>query len=78
MAGSTTSETQRSAPRKRGGAGASEPAGPQPCSACRASGRVLAGRGETHESLPCPWCRGTGTWEPGYDAQSGEFIAAAD
>lgn len=47
-----------------------EAAGPQPCSACRATGRVLANRGGEQVSVACPWCQGTGQWEPGYDAQA--------
>ncbi len=47
-----------------------EPAGPQPCSACRATGRVFANRAGEQISVNCPWCQGTGSWEPGYDAQA--------
>lgn len=50
---------------------------PQPCSACRGTGRVLAGKGEAQESLPCPWCKGTGDWVPGYDAQAAR-VASGD
>jgi DnaJ-class molecular chaperone len=45
------------------------PPPPQPCAPCRASGRVLSNLGGEQHELPCPWCGGTGTWEPGRDAQ---------
>lgn len=54
-----------------------EPAGPQPCSACRATGKVFATRGEEQVSVACPWCGGTGTWEPGVDAQAAGVFPGA-
>ena len=54
-----------------------EPAGPQPCSACRATGRVFANREDGQISVPCPWCQGSGQWEPGYDAQAAAVHPAA-
>lgn len=53
------------------------PAGPQPCSACRATGRVFANRAGEQIQVDCPWCAGTGTWEPGIDAQAAGVYPAA-
>ncbi len=53
------------------------PTGPQPCSPCRATGKVFATRGEEQVSVACPWCQGTGTWEPGYDAQAAGVFPGA-
>jgi DnaJ-class molecular chaperone len=53
------------------------PVGPQPCSACRATGRVFATRSGEQTSLPCPWCQGSGEWEPGFDAQAGAAVEAS-
>lgn len=54
-----------------------EAAGPQPCSACRATGRVFANRDGGQIDVPCPWCQGTGEWQPGYDAQAAGTHPAA-
>lgn len=62
---------------QRRGAKEPEPAGPQPCSACRATGKVFAGRDEDQVQVACPWCQGTGQWEPGYDAQAAAVFPAA-
>ena len=39
------------------------------CTPCRGTGRVTSAlRGEQHE-VTCPWCGGTGRFQPGRDAQ---------
>lgn len=64
--------------RRPARAKAPEPeAGPQPCSACRATGRVFANRAGEQVSVDCPWCAGTGTWEPGTDAQAAGIFPGA-
>lgn len=50
---------------------------PQPCDACRATGKVFAARGGEQVSVDCPWCRGTAVWEPGYDAQAAGVFPGA-
>ena len=54
-----------------------EVVGPQPCSACRATGKVFANRAEEQISVDCPWCTGTGQWEPGLDAQAAGIYPGA-
>jgi len=53
------------------------PVGPQPCNVCRATGKVFAMRGEELVPVDCPWCQGSGTWEPGHDAQAAGVHSAA-
>lgn len=53
------------------------PAGPQPCSACRATGRVFANRAGEQITVDCPWCQGSGSWEPGFDAQAAGVYPSA-
>jgi DnaJ-class molecular chaperone len=40
------------------------------CTACRGTGTVISGLGGTPHEVSCPWCGGTGRFEPGRDAQS--------
>ena len=47
-----------------------EPAEPQPCPACRATGKVISNLGGSPSTVDCPWCDGTGTLIPGHDAQA--------
>jgi DnaJ-class molecular chaperone len=63
-----TTDTPRSG--SNGGKKDAEPVGPQPCSACRATGNVFANRAEEQISVACPWCEGSGQWSPGLDAQA--------
>ncbi|HEX6390155.1 MAG TPA: hypothetical protein VFZ89_11920 [Solirubrobacteraceae bacterium] len=42
---------------------------PQPCLACRETGKVISGLGGTNQQVTCPWCEGTGRIEPGHNAQ---------
>jgi DnaJ-class molecular chaperone len=39
------------------------------CTACRGTGTVISGLGGTQHEITCPWCEGTGRFEPGRDAQ---------
>jgi DnaJ-class molecular chaperone len=39
------------------------------CSPCRGSGVVISMLGGTASQLTCPWCGGTGSFQPGRDAQ---------
>jgi DnaJ-class molecular chaperone len=40
------------------------------CSPCRGTGKVISSlAGDPHE-VTCPWCGGTGRFEPGRDAQA--------
>jgi DnaJ-class molecular chaperone len=41
-----------------------------PCSACRATGRVISNLGGTPHEVPCPWCEGAGKRLPGHNAQA--------
>ena len=43
---------------------------PQPCSACRATGKVISNLGGSPSEVTCPWCEGTGRFIPGHDAQA--------
>ncbi|MDO9355617.1 MAG: hypothetical protein Q7T55_18085 [Solirubrobacteraceae bacterium] len=54
-----------------------EETGPQPCSACRATGKVFAARGGEQVSVACPWCEGSGEWTPGLDAQAAGVFPGA-
>lgn len=56
---------------------AEDAAAPQPCSACRATGRVISNFGGEQTTVPCPWCQGTGEWTPGFDAQTSSPVPAA-
>jgi DnaJ-class molecular chaperone len=47
----------------------SAPHDPQQCTACRGTGRVISGLGGTPHEVTCPWCEGTGRYQPGHDAQ---------
>lgn len=39
------------------------------CPPCRGAGQVISRLGGEEHSIPCPWCGGTGRWEPGRNAQ---------
>ena len=43
---------------------------PQPCPACRGTGKVISNLGGSPSTVDCPWCDGTGTFIPGHDAQA--------
>lgn len=40
------------------------------CTACRGTGRIVSGRGGEPHEVVCPWCGGSGRFEPGADAQA--------
>ena len=44
-------------------------AGPEPCSPCRGTGKVISNLGGNREELTCPWCEGNGVRIPEHDAQ---------
>jgi DnaJ-class molecular chaperone len=39
------------------------------CSPCRGTGRLVSNLGGEPHEVPCPWCGGSGRFEPGRDAQ---------
>jgi DnaJ-class molecular chaperone len=43
---------------------------PQPCSACRGTGKVISNLGGSPSTVTCPWCEGTGQFIPDHDAQA--------
>jgi DnaJ-class molecular chaperone len=47
-----------------------ETAEQRPCSPCRGTGSVISGLGGTPQQVTCPWCDGTGVFQPGHDAQA--------
>jgi DnaJ-class molecular chaperone len=47
-----------------------EPHDPQRCTACRGTGQVISGLGGTPQAVTCPWCGGSGRFQPGHDAQA--------
>jgi DnaJ-class molecular chaperone len=49
---------------------AAPPDDPGRCHACRGTGRVISSQGGTPHEVECPWCEGTGRFEPGHDAQA--------
>ena len=42
---------------------------PDRCRPCRGTGTLISNRGGTPHEVPCPWCDGTGRFQPGHDAQ---------
>jgi DnaJ-class molecular chaperone len=47
-----------------------EPHDPQRCTPCRGTGQVISGLGGTPQPVTCPWCEGSGRYQPGHDAQA--------
>lgn len=39
------------------------------CRPCRGTGRVISGLGGTPSEVTCPWCDGTGQFQPEANAQ---------
>jgi DnaJ-class molecular chaperone len=39
------------------------------CTACRGTGKVSSGLGGSPHEVTCPWCGGTGRFQPGRNAQ---------
>lgn len=50
--------------------GGDAPAGPEPCSPCRGTGKVVSQLGGKREEIPCPWCDGGGIRLPEHNAQA--------
>jgi len=53
------------------------PTDPARCTACRGTGQVVSTLGGSPQSVPCPWCEGTGRRIPGHDAQAAKRGAEA-
>ena len=49
---------------------AAPPDDPATCRACRGTGKLISNKGGTAHEVACPWCEGTGRFEPGHDAQA--------
>jgi DnaJ-class molecular chaperone len=47
------------------------------CTPCRGSGQVISNLGGSPHQLSCPWCGGTGRFQLGRDAQTGETAVNA-
>lgn len=47
-----------------------ETAAPVPCSPCRGTGKVVSHADEKTTDVTCPWCEGSGSYQPGHDAQA--------
>jgi DnaJ-class molecular chaperone len=43
---------------------------PQRCTPCRGTGKVISTLGGTPQSVTCPWCEGSGIFQPQHDAQA--------
>jgi DnaJ-class molecular chaperone len=39
------------------------------CTPCRGTGKVLSSLNGSPHAVSCPWCGGTGEFQPGSDAQ---------
>jgi DnaJ-class molecular chaperone len=46
-----------------------EPHDPQRCTPCRGTGKVVSNLGGTPQTVTCPWCEGSGVYDPHHDAQ---------
>ncbi|MDX6672588.1 MAG: hypothetical protein QOH11_6 [Solirubrobacteraceae bacterium] len=40
------------------------------CSACRGTGKVISALGGEEKPVTCPWCEGSGRFDPEHDAQA--------
>jgi DnaJ-class molecular chaperone len=40
------------------------------CTPCRGTGKALSSLGGVQHEVDCPWCAGTGRFQPGRDAQT--------
>ena len=40
------------------------------CAPCRGTGRIVSTLGGSPSTVTCPWCEGTGRFQPGHDAQA--------
>ena len=39
------------------------------CTPCRGSGKLISSLGGEQHTVTCPWCAGSGRFQPGRDAQ---------
>jgi DnaJ-class molecular chaperone len=49
---------------------AAQPSEPEPCVACRGTGRLVSNLGGEARMVECPWCDGGGVRLAGHDAQA--------
>jgi DnaJ-class molecular chaperone len=47
------------------------------CTPCRGTGKLTSGLGGTPHEVTCPWCGGTGEFQPERDAQASPAEAGA-
>ena len=43
---------------------------PQQCTPCRGTGKVISTQGGSPNQVTCPWCEGSGRFDPAHDAQA--------
>jgi hypothetical protein len=43
--------------------------GREVCTPCGGTGKVISALGGEKHEVTCPWCRGTGRFQSGFDAQ---------
>jgi DnaJ-class molecular chaperone len=51
--------------------------GPRPCPPCRGSGTVISNLGGSANRIACPWCAGSGLFDPERNAQEAAAAARA-
>jgi DnaJ-class molecular chaperone len=51
------------------GSGGGNEADRSTCTPCRGSGHLISNLGGEQHEVVCPWCGGTGRFQPGRDAQ---------
>ncbi len=42
------------------------------CTPCRGTGKLISNLGGEPHQVTCPWCNGSGRFQPGLDAQEGD------
>ena len=48
------------------------------CTPCQGRGKVISALGGEQHEVTCPWCGGTGEFQPGRDAQQAGSAEASD